>query len=403
ADGIVGTLTIDRLDQLHSARNSKPLEIPIPEIIPPTNTCPAPEVEEATLADSIKKGSSTLPTVQAKHLTMEESQEIFSEKINSDEKSDSKVTSSGQFYWTTVIGEKLTKIVEANTTSMLDLLRADFSELFILARENDQKGLKEKMKEIQEKLLKRPGPSSDNLGKLLIPSNTGTTAVTLWSKFDKANKVTKEVDPLVNYPDFARIREEEKSACWSVAEFIINRFKNRGGYTKKDPDKKRSSQNKVQAGLMKSATRNYEWAANLTQGDIVDYGKDLNSILTKIKNALDDGFLIHARVLSGTNFGHGLHPELEDSKKMKDSPKPKSIFGAAEHSLVIIGYEDNTFLFWDPDSSASSLKGDTGFGNLFFQSGRFTTAEIESELFVKDDGDHVNGNKRYQIISVISG
>lgn len=401
-DGIVGTLTIDRLDQLHSSFNKQAPEIPIPEIDPAANTCPAQGEPETILADSIKQ-TPTISTVQAKHLSVEESIGIFSEKINSDEKADPKVTETGQLYWSNVIGEKIIKSVNANTTSMLDPLRVDFGELFILANTNDLVEMNKKMQEIAEKLSKNNSPSNESLKKLLLPSGLQTTANSLWNLFNKENKVTKEVDNLVNYPDYYRIRNEEKTACWSVANFMINRFTSRGGHTKSDPDKRRSAQNKVQAGLIKSAKRNFEWVGNTTKGDVVEYSKDLGATITKMKTALDDGFLIHARVLSGVNFGHGLHPELQASKLATTPPKEKNVFGQAEHSLVIIGYDNNMFLFWDPDSTVSSYKGEKGFGSLFFQSGRLTTAETENELFVNDEGQHNSNKKRYQILSIVSG
>jgi hypothetical protein len=78
---------------------------------------------------------------------------------------------------------------------------------------------------------------------------------------------------------------------------------------------------------------------------------------------------------------------------------------ADEHSLVIIGYDGDEFVFWDPDSGASSRNGKAGFGKLFFQGGRFTTAETEEELFVNEDGEHPIGanNKRYQVLTVSTG
>lgn len=404
-DGIVGTLTIDRLDQLEASLTNPPavVPVPLPEIPPPANTCTVTDENEATLAENIQSKHNSSPDVQTKHLTIKESMDTFSEKINSDNTNDLPVTSHGQFYWSSVITEKIGKIVQDNTTSMLDPLITEFSELVIAGLNNNQVEVQKKKKEILEKLSKRSGSSVENLRKLLVSSNQGTTALSLWTKFNKENKVPKEVDSLVNFIDWLRIRNEEKNACWNVANFMINRFKSRGGHASVDPDKKRNPQNKVFAGISKGAMRHFEWINNRTKGDVVSYGKGLGSTVSKIKKAIDDGFLIHARVVSGSNFGLGLHSELLASKTMQSPPKSKPVTGQAEHSLVIIGYDGNQFVFWDPDSSVSTFKGEVGFGSLFFQSDRLTTAEKDSDLFINDEGEHSNGNKRYQILSLVSG
>ena len=291
-------------------------------------------------------------------MSIDESVDAFSEQVNSTEASDPKVTSRGQFYWSELIKDKMKEVIRNNTTSLLDPLRDKFDNLFDAADSNDIVKMAKIIAEINEELNTRSGPSSERLRKLLVPSGKFNTALSLWIKFNKINKVPKDVDNLINIHDYARINKEEETACWNVADLIIKRFVKRGGYSGEDPDKKRSPANKFQAGLSSSGTRHLEWSNNLTKGDVVKYPSSLGKTIKRMKKALDDGFLIHARVVSGTNFGFGLHKELEASKNETPDPKEKPISGIAEHSLVIIGFDNDTFVFWDPDSNASDSKGD---------------------------------------------
>lgn len=402
-DGIVGTHTIDRLDTLHSGFNQQPpknKDVPPPEIIPEITECP---VEEADLAQSKKiQAKSNPPHIQAKHLSIDESIATYSKKVNSDEATDPVVTSKGQFYWSSLIKSRINKIVSASIT-FIDPLASKFSALMDAAQAGDAAKMAKLIAEIQAALANRNGTSAENLKKLLIPSKSGATAIGLWGKFNKINKVPPDVDQLINVHDYAKIRKEEATACWSVADLMIRRFNSRDGFSKADPDKKRNTANSFVSGLSSTAIRHLKWNGSRTKGDVVTYDSKLSGVVSKMKKALDDGFLIHARVVSGTNFGFGLHDDLVKSKLATPNPEEKTVSGQAEHSLVVIGYDGDKFVFWDPDSSVSSVSGKQGFGHLFFQSGRLTTAENELHVEVREDGSHFsNGNKRYQVLSMIT-
>ena len=128
----------------------------------------------------------------------------------------------------------------------------------------------------------------------------------------------------------------------------------------------------------------------------------LSSLITKIKSAIDDGFTIHARVVSGVNFGIGLNIRIKAAKGVTPVPKTEPVTGNEEHSIVIIGFDDSSdeFIFWDPDSSQSNFNGRIGFGTLHFNSNRFTTAKDNTDLLVDESGAHANSNKRYQVLRV---
>ncbi|MCA1682084.1 MAG: hypothetical protein LC700_02920 [Actinobacteria bacterium] len=71
-----------------------------------------------------------------------------------------------------------------------------------------------------------------------------------------------------------------------------------------------------------------------------------------------------------------------------------------EHSLLIIGFDGNKFVFNDPDAGVSSAHG-TGFGSLTFDSasGRLSTAADAASLIVDAHGKHTS-EKRYQILTL---
>ena len=64
---------------------------------------------------------------------------------------------------------------------------------------------------------------------------------------------------------------------------------------------------------------------------------------------------------------------------------------------MIIGYDGNEFVFWDPDSGSSRKHG-PGFGALYYADGRLTTATSTADLPVSDEGNHAGGAHRYQVI-----
>ena len=111
-----------------------------------------------------------------------------------------------------------------------------------------------------------------------------------------------------------------------------------------------------------------------------------------MKRALDDGWVIHARVLSGVTGGGKSRAE-------------------AEHSLVVYGYSGNAFEYFDPDVGGSNVAR-TGFDRLHYdpKANRFSTAASEADFLVynppKDDksghirGYQVSGVHRYQVSSI---
>jgi hypothetical protein len=70
---------------------------------------------------------------------------------------------------------------------------------------------------------------------------------------------------------------------------------------------------------------------------------------------------------------------------------------------MIIGYDGETFAFWDPDSGSSNTFA-PGFGALHIDpsTGRLSTAVNDADLEVDVSGNHHSGVHRYQVITINS-
>lgn len=153
---------------------------------------------------------------------------------------------------------------------------------------------------------------------------------------------------------------------------------------------------------------------------VIQYWPDpLRKAVEQLKCALDKGYVVRAGVLSGRcadKPDQGCAAKQENKSTVwRDCP---------EHWLLIIGYEDNKFVFWDKSgpselaspmskkcsSSENSCNG-LGFGILHYDSvnNRLTTAQNDDDIMVSEyDGCHSglrNGRKqkRYQVLNLYSG
>jgi hypothetical protein len=129
-------------------------------------------------------------------------------------------------------------------------------------------------------------------------------------------------------------------------------------------------------------------------GDVLRQSS-VSSAVPQLKTALDAGQVVHARVLSGVGIGTQLNVPFDLSPPVNVGQPPE------EHSLVIIGFDGDTFVFNDPDATVSTSP-ETGFGFLFFDSSnaRLSTAENTSDLPVNPNGRHSRGDKRYQVLTL---
>lgn len=148
---------------------------------------------------------------------------------------------------------------------------------------------------------------------------------------------------------------------------------------------------------------------DMVNGDMVQYG-GLGDTVAKMKVALDGGWVLHTRVVSGGGArGTGLLPVGPDR------PHSVNIGDPTEHSLLIVGYRGNAFIVSDSDPNGEGkdeLK--TGFTTIYYDPGsnRLSTAVDEASFPVVswDDGKggrvlgnfHADGHHRYQVWSVTS-
>lgn len=117
-------------------------------------------------------------------------------------------------------------------------------------------------------------------------------------------------------------------------------------------------------------------AGDLFRGTVASYGADLGKEVERMRRALDDGWVIHARVLSGLYGGGASRAE-------------------AKHSIIVFGYEGDTFEYFDPDVGGSNLKY-SGFDKLYFDraANRLSTARSEADFAVYE-GDGAAGSNRF--------
>ena len=177
-------------------------------------------------------------------------------------------------------------------------------------------------------------------------------------------------------------RRWEAQACKATASYAAKRLPGSGKW-----DGKRSSATAIpETPLTAKKTSNPKetgWKQWL--GDVFVYRDDLAAIVTKMARALDDGWTIHVRVLSG------------------------SVGSDEEHSILVIGhYDARVFYFFDPDIGGSNIY-TPGYDRLYFSKADnlLTTARDRSDLTVWDanvgadaggfEGWHTSaGRHRYQ-------
>jgi hypothetical protein len=190
---------------------------------------------------------------------------------------------------------------------------------------------------------------------------------------------------------YQALRRWEMQACKATATRIAKRYIAAGGV-----GGERSAATAIKpTQLVASVKRDSHThlGGNLWRGDVASYSNQLAAEVGHMREALDDGWVIHARVISG----------IEGAGKSGAEP---------EHSLIIFGYDDaRTFEFFDPDVSGSNLAR-TGFEKLYYDpdAKRLSTARTEADFGAYAEegpagsdhhhGWHAHGVHRYQVVSI---
>ncbi|MBV9014882.1 MAG: peptidoglycan-binding protein [Alphaproteobacteria bacterium] len=208
-------------------------------------------------------------------------------------------------------------------------------------------------------------------------------------------------DPSAKLPNLDRLRSLRtlrsvfgfaSTSCGFAAFKIVERLKKRGGI------KPRAANAPGVSATLATGTgirdRRPGPDPNTLLGDVIDQS-GVASAVSQMKAAIDGGRQIHARVLSGVGYGRVALTPDPSATPQRLGPPPE------EHSIVIFGFDGDSFVFSDPDAHVSHTPKD-GFGMLFFDSAerRLSTASTRSNLFVTSGGDDRFGNHRYQVISL---
>jgi hypothetical protein len=211
----------------------------------------------------------------------------------------------------------------------------------------------------------------------------------LWKAYADPQASFPDLTPYATLSQYQALRRWEMQACKVTAGHIAKRYIAAGGVGgKRDP----STAIKPTALVASVKEDMTPLAGDLFRGTVATYGKDLHKEVERMRRALDDGWVVHARVLSGL-YGGG--PSGAEAK----------------HSILVYGYSGDTFDYFDPDVAGSNLAR-SGFDKLYFDraANRLSTAQSEADFAVYEQtgpegsnryyGWQASGVHRYQVTSI---
>ena len=214
---------------------------------------------------------------------------------------------------------------------------------------------------------------------------------TLWNTYKDPKKGFPDLTPYVNLAHLQALARYELIACKRTATLIASRFVAGGG-----SGGTRSAATAIKPTPLIGGVKTDESIVrdDLSRGTVATYSAELGKEVQKMKDAIDDGWVIHARVISGVTGGGASKRE-------------------AEHSLIVYGYSGNAFEYFDPDVGGSNVA-KTGFDRLYYdpnpKAPRLSTAASEADFLVYnppqgDASGHIRGYQasgvhRYQVSSI---
>lgn len=188
----------------------------------------------------------------------------------------------------------------------------------------------------------------------------GALYLNLWKEYGKPGAATPDVSKHLSYAKLAGLRIYENIACKETTERLgAKAGAGRGGEGRRTPGTAIAKGTSIASDIKRDSARSND----LTRGDVVVYGKeDLGKWVERMRKALDDGWTVHARCISGTHGGgtSGRDPD---------------------HSILIYGYGGTEFYFFDPDVGGTG--GLTpGWGRIHYDAdaGHLSTAKTESDF-----------------------
>jgi hypothetical protein len=406
--GDVGPGTMHRLDELFGSKAAEESATRVAE--ESLDVCPsdkdivtALEARPDQLSALVGSGSVGQPA--SAHVKIVDAVRLFQSKVNVTGLSSSEnVSQTGQFFWVTRMHDAMQSeliLLSSDPTALAFVAKARRAREAIAHR--DFKTAQRLIGELDLMAQTTRSPSKPKMQSLLQanPLDPSRIETLLWNALnaDPTNSMPS-LAPFLSLRTLMQLEAFDSQSCGFAAGKIAERLRRRGGVTARpDPKAGLFSADLNTSGVCLRDRRHTPTAAAETMlGDVLKQ-TDVISAVAQLKKALDAGQLVHARVLSGVGIGTEKDVPF-DSKPAVNVGQPPP-----EHSLVIIGFDDDKFVFSDPDANVSKSP-ETGFGFLFFDSsnGRLSTAENTSDLPVDPNGKHPNGNhsgdKRYQVLTL---
>jgi hypothetical protein len=377
----------------------------------PLDACPSDEVITTALtarqdrlhtlvAAKPSAASTAAAPAASAHVSIPDAISRYKSKINVSGLSSQNVTATGQFFWVIHMHDAM--------RTELTLLSGDPSALPFVAKARQAREAIDRrdfataqrlIGELDAIAAKTSSPSKAKMQSLLRADRLGPAAIEtlLWNALnaDPANAMPS-LAPFMSLRTLMQLEAFDKQSCGFAAHKLADRLLRKGGVgPRPDPKAGLFFANLNGSGVCMRDRRHAPTAASPTMlGDVLRQ-TGVSAAVAQMKKALDAGQVIHARVLSGV--GIGTQPNVPfDSRRPVNVGQPPE-----EHSLVIIGYDGDKFVFSDPDATVSKSP-EKGFGFLFFDSAsdRLSTAADATDLPVDPDGRHSRGDKRYQVLTL---
>lgn len=400
--GDVGPGTMHRLDALFSSKTQEsPPKVADEESVA---ACPSNDVIVTALIAGPRQrnalvGEPTVGQSPSSHVSIGDAVSRFKSKLNvTTGVSGNNISATGQFFWVQQMHDAIRTellLMSSDPTALPFVAKArqareaidnrEFAEATRLIRELDVMAQTTK------------SPSKPKMLSLLRPDLAGApaTETLLWKALnaDPTNAMPS-LAPFLSLRTLMQLEAFDKQSCGFAAHKIAERVLQKGGVTGRPNPRAGVFSANLSGVCIRDRRRTPDAFSSTMLGDVVKQS-NVASAVAQLKNALDAGQLVHARVLSGVGVGTQPNVPFDLNPPVNVGAPPE------EHSLVIIGFDGNKFVFSDPDATVSSSP-ESGFGFLFFDSAnsRLSTAEDDSDLVVSPKGKHRRGDKRYQVLTL---
>ena len=274
----------------------------------------------------------------------------------------------GQFTFTHALSSGLDKAMEPHLRQLREedrtWLRSSLEAVMANAARGEDKAAADAVNTIKTVMRDR-GEAGAGIIKLMgDPVETGigyggALYKQLWTEYGKPGAATPDVTKHLTYAKLAGLRNYERLACKDTTDRLgAKAGAGRGGEGQRTPGTGIPRGTHIAADIKRDDARSND----LTRGDVVVYGNDLGNWVKRMRTALDDGWTVHARCISGTHGGgSGRDPD---------------------HSILIYGHDGGTeFYFFDPDVHGTG--GVTpGWGRIHYDADarRLSTAKTASDF-----------------------